>query len=79
MTGVAAGVMLLVACGKEHQCKCVTTDVPDDGTLKVLVMDGSISCDDIKEMAFEEHVTSGGGNRLRTVDVHQVECRSYGE
>ena len=63
-----AGVMTLAGCSKEHQCKCVTTDI-----------EGSVSCEDITEMAFEEHVSVEGGTTLRTVDVHKVNCRSYGD
>lgn len=72
------GLMGLSACGKEHQCKCVTTDVEDDGLLKYFVIDGSISCDDITEMAFEEHVSVEGGTSLHRVEVHKVSCREYG-
>lgn len=74
-----AGVITLAGCSKEHQCKCVTTDIEDDGNLKVFVLEGSVSCEDITEMAFEEHVSVEGGTTLRTVDVHKVNCRSYGD
>ena len=78
---LAADVVLLFAagCNKSQQCKCVTTDVEDDGTLKIFEVDGSISCEDITEMAFEEHVAAEGGGSLHHVDVHQVKCRDYGD
>lgn len=69
----------LSGCGKEHQCKCVTTDVEDDGLLKYFVVEGSIACEDITEMAFEEHVATEGGTSLQRVEVHKVSCRSYGD
>ena len=69
----------LSSCSKEHQCKCVTTDIEDDGNLKVFVLEGSVSCEDITEMAFEEHVSVEGGTSLRRVDVHKVKCRDYGD
>lgn len=74
-----AGVLALAGCSKEHQCKCVTTDVEDDGNLKVFVLEGSIACEDIKEMALEEHVSVEGGTTLTRVEVHKVDCRSYGD
>lgn len=74
-----AGIAGLSSCSKEHKCKCVTTDVQDDGLLKYFVVDGSISCDDITEMAFEEHVSVEGGTSLHRVDVHKVKCREYGD
>lgn len=73
------GMLGLSSCSKEHQCKCVTTDVPDDGLLKYFVVEGSIACEDITEMAFEEHVSVEGGTSLDTVEVHKVSCRSYGD
>lgn len=73
------GLMGLSSCSKEHQCKCVTTDVPDDGLLKYFVVEGSIACEDITEMAFEEHVSTENGTSLHRVEVHKVSCRSYGD
>lgn len=77
----AAGVMVLAGCGKEHQCKCEKTDAPDDVTEQnmVFVLEGSVSCENITEMAFEEHVSVEGGTTLRRVEVHKVKCRSYGD
>lgn len=73
------GLMGLSSCSKEHQCKCVTTDVQDDGLLKYFVVEGSISCEDITEMSFEEHISVEGGTSLHRVEVHKVSCRSYGD
>ncbi|MBO4586791.1 MAG: hypothetical protein J5677_03115 [Bacteroidales bacterium] len=77
---MAASMVLMMAagCSKSHQCKCVTTDIEDDGTLKIFEVEGSISCDNITEMAFEEHVAAEGGGTLQRVEVHQVKCRDYG-
>lgn len=74
------GLVCLAGCGKEHQCKCEKTDV-DAGYDEnmVFVLDGSIDCENITEMAFEEHVSSEGGTSLRRVEVHKVKCRSYGD
>jgi len=57
------GMAGLSSCSKEHQCKCVTTDVEDDGLLKYFVV------------AFEEHHDGS----LQEVEVHKVSCRSYGD
>lgn len=76
-----AGVVMLTGCGKEHQCKCLKTDL-EEGAFDenmVFVLDGSIDCDNITEMAFEEHVSVEGGTSLRRVEVHKVKCRSYGD
>ena len=73
------GMMNMSACSKEHQCKCMMTDVEDDGLLRYFVVDGSIACEDITEMSFEEHVSVEGGTSLRRVEVHKVNCRSYGD
>ena len=63
------------------QCKCEKVDAPDDVSElnMVFVLDGAISCDNITEMAFEEHVSVEGGTTLRRVDVHKVKCRDYGD
>jgi len=75
-----AGVMVLTGCNKEHQCKCEKVDAPDDVSERnmIFVLDGSISCDNITEMAFEEHVSVEGGTTLRRIEVHKVKCRDYG-
>lgn len=75
----AVGMLTLVGCNKEHQCKCETTDIEDDGNLKVFVVEGSIACEDITEMAFEEHVSVEGGSTLQRVEIHKVKCRSFGD
>lgn len=67
-------------CAKDKQCKCTTTDVQDDGLLKVLVVDGSMRCEDIVEMAMEEKIRDEEGNyTLTRVQVHKVKCRDYAE
>ena len=68
----------IVSCGKERQCKCTTTDVPDDGLLKVLVLDGSLSCDDITLMGIERKTTSDDGTQtIVREEMHEVSCRDY--
>ena len=79
MMSAVAVLFLAAGCNKEHSCKCMTTDVEDDGTLKVFVIDGSVDCESITEMAFEEHIAAEGGGSLERVDVHKVKCRSYGD
>ena len=82
---VAAVAMLLPlvalsSCSKEHQCKCVPTDVPDDGLLQILVVDRGMSCDDITMLAFERHIVTDDGHfSLERTDVHPVMCRDYGD
>ena len=77
---MVALTLALAGCAKDKQCKCFTTDVPDDGLLKVLVVDGSMKCDDISEMAIEEKVQDENGNyTLRRTEVHKVKCRDYAE
>ncbi|MBR4772816.1 MAG: hypothetical protein IK010_00110 [Bacteroidales bacterium] len=73
-------VLSLAGCAKDKQCKCVTTDVPDDGLLKVLVVDGGMKCSDIVEMAIEVKDRDENGNyTLRRTEVHKVKCRDYAE
>ncbi len=77
---IVALTLALTGCAKEKQCKCTTTDVPDDGLLKVLVDDGGMKCSDITEMAIEEKVQDENGNyTLRRTEVHKVTCRDYAE
>ncbi len=71
--------LALCSCGKERQCKCMTTDVPDDGILKVLVVDHSLKCESITEMGFEQKVVTEDGQTLQRVDMHTVSCRDYAE
>lgn len=76
-----AAVLLAAGCSKTHQCKCATTDVPDDGVLKIMTVGPSIGCSDIRQMAFEIHVVDSGtrSHALERREVHEVECRAYGE
>lgn len=78
---VAALCMVLAACGKEHQCKCTTTDVPDDGLLKLMTIDGGMSCDDIHTMGYEVHVvdSTDGSHSLVRIEMHEVSCRDYAD
>ena len=75
-----AGGMVLTGCGKEHQCRCEKTDVESgwDENM-VFVLDGSVSCENITEMAFEVHESVEGGTTLRRVEEHKVKCRDYGD
>ena len=80
VAGVALMTLLAASCNKERQCKCVTTDVPDNGLLKIMFVDNGLKCEDITEMAFEEHiVTEDGHHSLTRTDVHTVSCRDYAE
>lgn len=72
-------LLVLTSCGKQRQCKCVTTDVPDDGLLKVVVVDQQIKCEDIKEMGFERKTVTEDGQTLERVEMHTVSCRDYAE
>lgn len=71
--------LTLASCGKQRQCKCVTTDVPDDGLLKVLVVDNQIKCEDIQEMGFEIKTVTEEGQTLERTEMHTVSCRDYDE
>lgn len=80
MIPLAALVLLcLCSCSKERQCKCTTTDVPDDGLLKILVVDHSMSCSDITEMGFEQKIVDENGQTLQRTDMHTVSCRDWDE
>lgn len=72
-------LLALTSCGKQRQCKCTTTDIPDDGLLKILVVDNQIRCEDITEMGFErKDVDSVSGQQtLSRYEMHTVSCREY--
>lgn len=72
-------LLTLASCGKQRQCKCVTTDVADDGLLKVLVVDNNIKCEDISVMGFEIKTTNEEGQTLERTEMHTVSCREYDE
>lgn len=78
---LSAMVLLSVAavsCSKERQCKCTLKDATDDNHLKILIVDHSMSCDDIKVMGIENTaVTVGGTQTLERTEMHEVSCRDY--
>lgn len=77
---IGAAVLLAVGCSKEHQCKCELVEGYEDGTAEnIFYLDGSVSCSDITEMSFEEHVASEGVNSLVRVRTRKVKCRDYHE
>ncbi len=78
---LAAVCCLLTACSKEHQCKCVTTDVPDNGFVKLLTVGGGLDCESITEWAVEKPAVDSvtQAHTLERVDVHTVSCREYGD
>ena len=86
---VAAVLMTVAGCKKDHQCKCFTTGERPDGTIipddsanvKILFVGGSISCDKIKEMAYEETYYDSHDSAILVhhVDVLKVNCRDYAE
>ena len=78
---LAALLFLAAGCAREHQCKCVTETPPDDGLLKIMVVEGSMNCEDIKEMSFEIHAVDSTNNArsLARRDVRTVSCREYGD
>ncbi|MBR1799650.1 MAG: hypothetical protein IJ761_07160 [Bacteroidales bacterium] len=67
----------LFSCSKSHQCKCVTTDIPDDGLLKIMIVDKGMSCDDIRSMAMEQKYVEDSIQTLIRTEVHDVSCRDY--
>ena len=73
------GILLSVACSREHECKCTYSNNPNDEQFKVFVVDGSISCDDLVMMGYEEHVATEGVNSLRRVDTIRINCRDFGD
>lgn len=80
LVAVPALLLLLAGCVKDHQCKCVTENVPDDGALKIMTVGSSVSCDDIKEMSVERHAVDSATNSRSLVrqEVRTVSCREYG-
>lgn len=72
-------LLALCSCGKDRQCKCVTTDVEDDGILKIVVVDHQMKCDDITEMGFERKEVDQETNTQTLVryEMHTVSCRDY--
>ena len=76
---LTVAMLVLVGCSREHQCKCTYADNPNDEQFKVFVVDGSISCDDLVMMGYEEHVATEGVNSLRRVDTVRLNCRDFGE
>lgn len=72
-------LLVLTSCSKQRQCKCVTTDIPDDGLLKVMVVDNQIKCEDITEMGFEIKTVNEDGQTLERTEMHTVSCRDYDE
>jgi hypothetical protein len=79
---IAAAMVMLVACNKERQCKCVYTDVEEDNTLRFIYVDGGMKCESITELAVEKHITDSTStpptHSLTRVDIHKVSCREYG-
>lgn len=72
-------IALLGACNKEHQCKCELVEGYEDGTTQnVFYLDGSLDCEDITEMSFEEH-TNSGNPPLEHTKIRKVKCRVYGD
>lgn len=74
-----AVALLFGACNREHQCKCTYDAVENDQLFKVFVVDGSISCEDIVMMGYEEHIATEQGQSLRRVDTLRLTCRDFGE
>lgn len=80
MLAATAIVMAAAGCSKEHQCKCEIIDaeyIPDND-YRVFIVDGSISCEDITEMSFEERYATESSISVHHVDVLKVKCRDYG-
>lgn len=75
--GAVATLMALafVGCNKERNCECTIED-ENYNYNPVMVVDHSMSCSDITEMALEEkYVTEDGTHSLRRIEVHKVSCR----
>ena len=71
---MALMAILAVGCGKERNCECTVEDVVTNYN-PLLIVDHSMKCSDIKEMAIEEkYVTDDGTHSLRRVEVHKVSC-----
>lgn len=77
--GLLAAGVLFAACNREHECKCTYTSIENDQLFKVFVVDGSISCEDIVMMGYEEHIATEQGQSLRRVDTLRMECRDFGD
>ncbi|MBP5677193.1 MAG: hypothetical protein J6W88_01705 [Bacteroidales bacterium] len=76
----AVAVVLFASCAKERQCKCVYTE-NDDTKLKIFVVDRSLKCSSITEVAEEEKYNdpNTGEHGLVRTEVHKVSCRDYDE
>lgn len=72
----ALALLALVAtgCGKERNCECTVEDATYNYN-PLIVVDHSMKCSDITEMALEEkYVTDDGTHSLHRTEVHQVSC-----
>ena len=78
---LAVLALFAASCAKDHQCKCETTDITDDGLLKIMTVAGSLSCDAISQMGFEVKYVDTASNvqSLRREEVHSVKCIDYGK
>lgn len=72
---LALTALMVVSCGKERHCECTVEDVVTNYN-PLLIVDHSMNCGDITEMALEEkYVTADGVHSLRRTEVHKVSCR----
>ena len=49
--------------------------------MKLMTIDGGMSCDDIHTMGYERHVvdSTDGSHSLVRVEMHEVSCRDYAD
>jgi len=74
LPALAMLALLATSCGKERNCECTVEDLTTNYN-PTLVVDNSMRCEDITEMAIEEkYVTEDGTHSLHRTEVHKVSC-----
>ena len=74
LPAVALLALTIASCGKDRNCECVV----EDGNYNynpLMIVDHSMKCSDITEMALEEkYITEDGTHSLQRTEVHKVSC-----
>lgn len=74
LPALALLALAATGCGKERNCECTVEDATYNYN-PLIVVDHSMKCSDITEMALEEkYVTDDGTHSLHRTEVHQVSC-----
>ena len=66
--------LTFASCNKERNCECIVED-GDYNYNPVMVVDHSMKCSDITEMAIERKIQGADGEpTLERIEVHKVSC-----